>query len=352
MSAAAVVFVCAYVVSGCGGGSTNGSGPPGKAEEGAGFGDGGPEGLVFDRAGNLYASDCQTSRVFRITDSGTVTVVAGTGTYQLSGDGGSAPKANVYCPSGLALDADGNLFIADRANNRVREVDKNGVITTVAGTGKIGVDAGTFSGDGGPALRAHLWEPSGLAFDARGNLFVADRDNNRIRKIGRDGIIATVAGTGKAGFSGDGGPATKAKLNLPENVAVDKGGNIYVSDSGNHRVRRIGADGVITTVWGGPLHKLSNPGGLAFDKPGSLYISDAGDNVVRRIDTNGTITTVAGTGKKGFAGDDGPATNAKLANPVGLAFDSKGNLYIADQANVRVRIVQTDGLITTFVGGD
>ena len=205
-----------------------------------------------------------------------------------SGDGGPAEQARLWNPSGVAVDGSGNLFIADQDNQRIRRVDRTGTITTVAGTGRRG-----FSGDGGPAEQAQLAFPSGVAVDGVGNLFIADRFNQRIRKVDRTGTITTVAGTGEEGFSGDGGPAEQARLASPFGVAVDGAGNLFIADFGNHRIRR--------------------------------------------VDRAGTITTVAGTGERGFSGDGGPAEQAQLASPFGVAVDGAGNLFIADTDNDRIR---------------
>jgi sugar lactone lactonase YvrE len=266
----------------------------------------------------------------------------------------------------VALDRKGNLYVADHGNNRVRRIDPSGVIHPFAGAGPIppvGSNEGSYGGDGGPAARARFKVPTSVAFDRKGNLYVADRDNGAVRKIGKDGSITTVAGTGVLGYSGDGGTAVKAQLDQPQGFAFDRAGNLYISDSANNRVRRIDARGVITTVAGNGRHgysgdggpatraKLSDPYGLALDTGGNLYVAEPDDGVVRRIDTKGVITTVAGTGRLGFSGDGGPATKAKLDSPFGLVFDSAGNLYIADNGNGRIRKIDKRGVITTFFNG-
>jgi hypothetical protein len=341
-------------------------GPPGRVEPKLRFVSGGPEELTVDGAGNIYGADCQDAFVFRVSSRGALTVVAGSGTQGFSGNEGLALKAELACPSGVALDAKGNLFVADHGNDRVRRIDLGGVIHAFAGAGPIppvGSNAGSFGGDGGSAARARFRVPTSVAFDRVGNLYVADRDNGAVRKINRGGLITTVAGTGSRGYSGDGGPAVKARLEQPQGFAVDSAGNLYISDSANNRVRRVDGKGVITTVAGNGEHgysgdggpatkaRLSDPYGLVFDARGNLYVAEPDEGVTRRIDKNGVISTVAGTGKLGFSGDRGPATKAKLNSPFGLALDAAGNLYIADNGNGRIRKVDRRGVITTFFNG-
>ena len=272
--------------------------------------------------------------------------VAGTGIAGFGGDGGPAKLAMLNQPEGVAVDASGNLYIADTDNNRIRKISPNGIITTVAGTGIAG-----FSGDGGPASQAQLNHPEGVAVDASGNLYIADTGNNRIRKISPDGIITTVAGNGIAGFSGDNGPASQAQLNQPEGVAVDASGNLYIADTDNDRIREVRTDGVIVTIAGdagfsgdgGPASQaqLNHPEGVAVDASGNLYIADTGNNRIRKISPNGIITTVAGNG-----------TPAILNAPTGIAVSASGNLYIADTGNNRILVVDPSGRITTLVSAN
>jgi sugar lactone lactonase YvrE len=318
---------------------------------------------VFDGVGNLYGVDCQDSWVFRLDAKAVMSIVAGTGTEGFSGDGGPAVRARFACPAGVALDTAGNLYVADHGDNRIRVVDRRGLAHAFAGAGPIppiGVNEGAFGGDGGQARRALFRGPVNLAFDSRGNLYVSDRDNGAVREIRPNGVITTVAGTGTRGFSGDGGPATAAELDQPQGIAFDDAGNMYIADSANNRVRRVDPKGVITTVAGNGHHgysgdggpatsaKLSDPDALAFDPQGNLYVAEPDEGVVRKIDPNGIITTVAGTGRLGFSGDGGPATEARLNQPYALAFDTRGNLYIGDHDNGRIRRVDTAGVITTF----
>ncbi len=261
---------------------------------------------------------------------------------------GPATQAQFYNPIGVAIGSDGSIYIADSLNNRIRRVGTDGNITTVAGTGIFG-----FSGDGGPATQAQFYNPKGVAIGSDGSIYISDSGNNRVRRVGTDGIITTVAGTGiYGGFSGDGGPATQAKLLQPEGVAIGSDGIIYFVDgNGNNRVRRVGTDGIITTVAGtgifagfsgdgGPATQayLSGPRGVAIGSDGSIYIVDDG-NRVRRVGPDGIITTVAGTGYLGDGGDGGPPMQAQFHWPQGIATGSDGSFYIADTFNNRIRRV-------------
>ncbi|MEI6783873.1 MAG: immunoglobulin domain-containing protein, partial [Verrucomicrobiota bacterium] len=286
-----------------------------------------------------------------------ITTVAGNGTRGYSGDGGAATNAGFDSPHGIALDGFGNQYIADLFNNRIRKVDTNGTITTIAGKSATG-----FSGDGGLATNASLSGPMGVGSDAVGNLYIADYNNYRIRRVDTNGIITTVAGKSVSGYSGDGGAATNASLRFPCGVALDGYGNVYIADSYNNRIRKMDATGTITTVAGKSASGFSGDGGLATnadlsgplgmgsDAVGNLYIADYGNNRIRRVDTNGIITTVAGKAAAGYSGDGGAATNASLRNPYGVTLDGFGNLYIADTSNNRIRKVDTNGIITTVAG--
>ena len=366
---AALAVVLAVSAAGCGGGAGPvSSGPPGIDSPDATFdASGGPEQLAFDAAGNLYVSDCSAARVYVVGPSATLRRVVGSdleGDAGYEGDGKQALRALVRCPIGIAVDDAGTLFVVDHGNNRVRKIRSDGVISTFAGTGAVGVDAGGYAGDGGPATAARLQEPVGVGLGAGGDVYVADRDNNAIRKIDADGTITTVIGGREAGFSGDGGPASEARIDRPQQIVVDPDGNVYFADSGNNRVRRIDIEGVVTTVAGngraatsgdgGPALSaaVSSPTGLALDDEGNLYVSQPDDNRIRRVDTTGAIVTVAGgTASPGFSGDGGPATRARFANPQGLAFDESGNLYVADTDNRRIRVIDRGGTIRTFVNG-
>ncbi len=311
---------------------------------------------------------------------GIITTVAGNGSCAIrdgygicySGDGGLATSAELWFPADIAFDGAGDLYIADSAgdDNRIRKVT-NGIINTVAGVGTSG-----YNGDNIQATTAELSGPRGIVVDGAGNLCIADSGNNRIRKVTPGGIISTVAGNGTAGYGGDGGPATSAELNNPTSVAMDGAGSLYIADTGNNRIRSVSPGGTITTVAGngtagssgdgGPATKAEfyYPAGVAVDGAGNLYIGDTGNNRVRMVAPGGVITTVAGngygeggtgsggviTGSGGFSGDGGPATSAELNNPEGVAVDGAGNLYIADSTNHRIRKVTPGGIITTVAG--
>jgi uncharacterized protein (TIGR03437 family) len=285
----------------------------------------------------------------------TIYTVAGNGTLGYTGDNGPATSAEMHGPYEVAADKAGNLYIADSGNNVIRKV-ANGVITTVAGNGTVG-----YTGDNGPATSAQLNAPYGVAVDSAGNLYIADSANNVIRKVS-GGVIATIAGNGTPGYTGDNGPATGAQLSAPSAVALDSAGNLYIADFGNNVVRKVSAsNGVIATVAGNGTYgfggdngqainaELYQPEGLAVDSSGNLYIADTSNSRVRKVSTSGVITTVAGNGTPSFAGDGAAATSAELDEPIGLALDSAGNLYIADLANNRIREV-SGGEINTIAG--
>jgi sugar lactone lactonase YvrE len=367
----AVLLICGVALAGCGamGGPEEASKPKPELTTVAGgggldLGDGGPatkagfcgtSDVTLDAEGNMYIADggiyCSGPggyTVRKVSPDGTITTVAGTGEPGFSGDGGPATKAQLDVPFAVAADRVGNLYITDENNYRIRKVDKEGIITTFAGTGE-----GGYSGDGGPATSAKLIDPGGLSFDAKGNLYVADYKS--VRKIDPSGTITTVAGTGQLGFSGDGGPATEAKLTAYD-VALDHKGNIYICDLENQRIRKVGRDGVIHTVAGsgkkgysgdgGPATKaaLKDPWGIAVDREENVYIADHHNRVVRKVDPKGKITTIAGTGEAGFNREEGPATKVMLHDPIGLFVDDdSGVLYIADTLNGRIRALRLEG---------
>lgn len=304
-----------------------------------------PRGLAIDAAGNLYIADSGNWRVRRVTTTGIISTLAGNGTNAESGDGGQAISASFSDVQSVAVDGSGNVYIADASNRRIRKVAPGGVVTSIAGTGVEG-----FSGDGGLATSAAIGRPEGLAFDSVGNLYFADSSKERIRKIDTNGIITTIAGNGIAGFTGDGGQAVGAELGTPLAVAIDAANNVYIADADNNRVRKVTPGGVITTFAGNGSGGFSGdggqatnaamniPSGLAFDASGNLYIADAGNNRIRKVDTSGNISTVAGGATNGFSGDNGPATQALFDFPWALA--TNGNsVYIADRNNQRIRLI-------------
>ncbi|GAA4453549.1 hypothetical protein GCM10023189_18770 [Nibrella saemangeumensis] len=317
-----------------------------------------PVAIAADAAGNFFIADGANNRIRKVNVSdGTISTVAGTGSATASGDGGSALNAGLR-PSGLAFDAAGNLYIAERFNHRIRKVTIDGIISTVAGTGTAG-----FLGDNGLATSARLNEPLAIAVDGAGNLYIADRANNRIRKVDKDGFISTIAGTGTAGFSGDGDKAKLAQLNKPNNVAVDGAGNLYFSDDANNRIRKINADGAISTVVGNGTGgfggdggealsaSLHSPYGVAIDALGNIFIADLQNHRIRKVLIhNNRISTVAGKGGPSFSGDGGAATSANINQPTGVFVDAAGNLFIADRLNNRIRKVTVGPAPTIIIG--
>jgi sugar lactone lactonase YvrE len=296
-----------------------------------------PPGAV-GRHGALYVADCLHARIVRVALDGRTSEVVGAGaggyTNGDAGDEGPANEAHFGCPASPAWDAAGRLFIADELNDHIRVVDQNGIVHLLAG------DRGNDLGDGGPASQAELLQPSTVAFDAAGNLYISDRDNERIRKITLDGTITTIAGNGVAGYSGDGGPATDAMIDTADAIAIDAAGNVYFSDANNNRVRMVDANGIITTVAGGGRSlgddgpavdaKLADPNGLVFDVAGDLFIADYDHGRIRKVDPSGTITTVAGTGSDRVLHDvQGSALETPLGAPIAIALAPDGrHLYI------------------------
>jgi uncharacterized protein (TIGR03437 family) len=287
----------------------------------------------------------------------TMSTIAGTGSSGYAGDGGPATSAKLFSPRGIVTDPAGNVYFCDYNNNRVRKIATDGTITTVAGTGING-----YNGDNMPGTSAELSQPYRVAMDPAGNLYIADPGNNRIRRLAPNGVITTVAGNGQSNYSGDGGPATSAALNYAEDAVIDASGNMFIADSGNNVIRKVDTNGIITTVAGNGFQGYSGDGGpathaslylpvsLAVDPAGNIYFSDQGNNVVRKVDTNGIITTFAGNGVYGFGGDGGPAAHAEFNNPAGVALDAANNLYVIDVVNDRLRVISTNGTITTIAG--
>ncbi|HTA27653.1 MAG TPA: hypothetical protein VK809_07690 [Bacteroidia bacterium] len=304
--------------------------------------------------------DCSAQKISTVAGNG-FNAKKGYGGY--SGDGGPATGAELYFPTDVVFDKKGNMYIAD-GNSCIRKIETaSGIISTVAGNGKLGK-----SGDGEPATDAQLSFPTGLTLDASGNIYIADLFNNQIRKVNiSTGIITTIAGNGykalsnKGGYGGDGGPATNAELDAPEGIAIDVRGNLYIADCNNNVIRKVAAStGIITTIVGNGakgysgdngkanLATLFSPSSIAFDAGNNLYIADRDNNVIRKVNmATGIITTVAGTTSSGYGGDGGAATAARLSGPRNISFDAFGNMYIADFYNNAVRRVSSTGIITT-----
>ena len=340
-----------------------------------------PSGVAVDGEGNVYIADRDARRIRRVDAvSNRMAVIAGNGRYGFEGDEGPAAAAHLSSPSGVAVDAAGNVYIADTYNDRIRKVDIfEGTISTFAGSGDICFRRNGVCGDRGDALRAVLYAPSGIAAGRRGGIYVADTGNHRIRKIYPDSDdpeqyrIDTVAGSGSeaaadGGYGGDGGPAAAAQLNNPQGVAVDWRGHIYIADTGNHRIRRVYPDpdnperNLIETIAGdgnagyggdgGPAAaaQLNNPQGVAADRSGNIYIADRDNHRIRKVNRSGTISTIAGTGAAGFSGGNVAATAAQLNEPVGVAAGLDSIVYIADRGNRRIRKIDRNGTITTVAG--
>ncbi len=303
--------------------------------------------VAVDSAGDLYFADAVNNRVRKISASGIISTIAGIGAPGFSGDGGPATSAELNFPTAVTLDAAGDVYISEGDNHRVRKVDASGIITTIAGNGTAGS-----SGDGGLATEASINNPVGLKVDAAGKLIVADQVSNRIRKIDTNGIITTIAGIGTRGFSGDDGPATEAQLNFPNGVTIDAAGNIYIADTINSRIRKIDTSGIISTIAGNGVAGFGGDGGLAtsaalnrpyevkVDAAGNIYVADSDNNRIRRINALGIISTIVGNGTQGFSGDGGPAIMAEISSPIGVEVDMAGNIYVADTFNSRIRKVQ------------
>ena len=379
----------------------------------------GPNGVAVDGAGNLYIADTNNCQIREVT-AGTSTISTIAGIYERSygGDGGPATAAIFNNPGGVAVGTGGTFYIADTGNNRIRAVPPGGNITNFAG-------ADHSQGDGGPAKAAILFFPQGIAWDAQGNQYIADTQNNKIRKVALDGTVSTIGGTGSnipsgdggpatkagiaapqavvvdnsgnvyvstfeqirmidskgnistivntadaGGFAGDGGPATAAKMDSPEGLAIDSAGNLYIADTYNYRIRKVSGGNITTVAGSGPVYpagasfggdggpatsaNLKFPWGVAFDNSGNMLIADTLNYAIRKVDAkSGNISTIAGTPtKQGYAGDLGPATSALLVNPFGVTADQAGNIYITDSGNFVVRVIDGLGVISTIAGNN
>ena len=319
-----------------------------------------PTAIAYDPQGNLYLAEAANHTVGKVDSAGHITIVAGTGTQGFDGDGGQATAALLDSPQGLAADS-ASLYIADTHNHRIRKVDlTRGIIITIAGSSKVGS-----AGDSGLATSATLDTPTALTLDNKGNLYLADIGSHCIRRIApATGTISTVAGTGTQGFAGDGSVATAALIDSPGGLAVDSNGNLYLADTHNHRIRRIDAvTGAITTVAGNGAQgftgdsnsataaRLSLPHGLSIDPQGNVNVSDTANHRIRRIDAStGKITTIAGDGTQAFAGDGGAAIGASLNSPRSTSLSPTGAVTIADTGNQRIRQIASDTSLQTVAG--
>lgn len=306
-----------------------------------------PSGLAMDGSGNVYVADTTNHKIRKITSAGVVSTLAGTGISGFADGVGSA--ANFASPNGVAVDASGTVYVADTGNHRIRKITSAGVVSTLAGSGSAGFVDGSGS-------TAKFSSPYGLAVDGSGNVYVTDSSNNRIRKVTSAGAVSTLAGSGVAGFA-DGAGGT-AKFSQPTGITVDASGTVYVTDTGNHRIRKITSAGVASTLAGsgvygstdgtGTAALFNSPRGVVVDGSGDLYVSDAGSQKIRKVTSAGVVTTLAGDGNSGFA--DGTGSAARFYRPDGIAVDGGGNVYVADYSNQIIRKVTSAGVVTTFAG--
>ena len=302
-----------------------------------------PEGIAVDKAGNVYIADKGNHHIRKTDSKGNTRTLAGSGILGFGGGGfadGPGTVAKFYWPEGIAVDSAGNVYVADKGNHRIRKIDSRGNVSTLAGSQYGFAD--------GQRMAAKFYEPRGVAVDSTGIVFVTDTENHRIRKIDNRGRVSTLAGDGSAGFAD--GRGTSAFFNGPLGIAVDKAGNIYVADIGNHRIRKIDSNGMVYTLAGsgpsdhqgggfadgpGTATKFCWPYDVAVDKAGNVYVADTSNNRIRKIDSKGNVSTLAGNGTDGFI--DGQGTVAQFSAPKGIVLDSAGNLYVADTNNHRIR---------------
>jgi len=293
-----------------------------------------PSGVAVDGSGNVYLADIGNKRIRKITPSGNVTTLAGSGITGYAD--GQGTGATFGAPLGVAVDSSGNVYVADHGNHRIRKITPSGNVTTLAGSGAAGYTDGQGTG-------ASFNFPAGVAVDANGNVYVGDFMNNRVRKITPSGNVTTLAGSGTASYAD--GQGTAASFNYPAGVAVDSGGNVYVADHYNHRIRKITPNGNVTTLagsgiagyddWQGLAARFNNPVDIAVDGSGNVYVADIGNHRIRKITPSGNVATLAGSGTASY--DDGQGTAANFNAPYGVAVDGSGNVYVADKSNNRIR---------------
>lgn len=321
----------------------------------------GKMGIAEDKVGNIYVSDRDARFVWKIERSGRAVVIAGTGMGTgprgLPSGRVLAREVDLSSPEGLVVDPGGNVILADSLNHAILKIDRDGYLTRIAGNGERG-----YTGDSIPATQASLSSPYDVRLDSGGNLYIADVFNHRVRKVGQDGLITTVAGTGVAGYSGDGGPAVSAQLNTPYGILLDRDDNLIIADSENNIIRKVGSDGTIRTIAGtrqrgyagdgGPAQeaKFDTPQALAADAQGRIYIDDEHNNAIRVLEPNGIVRTVVGSKGSGFSGDGGPASSAQIADPENLWIRQDGSVLLTARDNARVRIILPDGTIKTWAG--
>ena len=311
-----------------------------------------PYGVAVDAPGNVYITDYENNRIRKVNiTTGIISTIAGTGTgaYVPTDDSGPATAAAINHPRGICVDPAGNVVFSDYANNRIRKINTTtGIITTIAGNG----GAPAFTGDGVQATATSLGFAWGVTYDAAGNLYIADNQNCRIRKVNTSGIISTIAGNGLCVPGGDGGPASAARVQYPTGVAVDAAGNIYIADDGNNRVRKINTAGIISTIAGSPTYgfsgdggpstaaQLYNPRGICSDAAGNVHICDYNNNRIRKINVFGNINTITGNGTAAYGGDGGAPAGGIINQPTGVAVHAaSGRVYIADNNNHRIRVI-------------
>ncbi len=317
-----------------------------------------PYGVAADNSGDFFIADEYNNVIREVNSFGIIYNVAGNHSTGYSGDGGSALSAELTFPTGVSIDASGRIYIADYGNSAIRMVNTSGIISSIAGFNFRG-----YSGDGGPATAAELYYPYDVQKDASGNIYIADTYNNVIRKINTSGIISTIAGNYASGhgYSGDGGPASTAELGHPVSISIDVYGKIYIADLDNYVVRMVDNSGIIHTVAGNHIGGFSGDGGQAtaaeikqpwaitVDASDNIFITDAGNGRIRKVNSTGIITTISGTNLNGHSGDGGPATAAELYDPTGICHDASGNLYFSEQGNVDIRKI-TNSSCSMVVG--